>query len=116
MTASINIPAGFRTTAGQRTLIDAVNAALEAGWEAVPGAGLCVRFTEVVQTPAGTPERLCSTPTFERHAFVTIVTAQDRPWSVMVANANVPWRETVESRVSVKRAVEVLGDPGALWR
>jgi hypothetical protein len=102
-------------TRTQRALVDAMNAAVREGrWEAINRR--TIRFAETVETPRyhyGTGPGEWRHSTYTRHVWLEVVTGQ--PWSIFLRVDHGPWVTARDSKVSFKRAFEIIANPGVAF-
>lgn len=99
-------------TKTQQALLDEMKAALDDGtWEHVPATyGFTVRYTEIRRTPDAIPQHWWRHKTYERHQFLTLHHS-----GVIFGDFTAPWVGRRDSRITYKRAFEILRDPAAVW-
>jgi len=110
------------TTMTQRRLKEAIQTALDSGiWVRVPEAhGYVIRYTERdLPTPdwARNPGihgrfALWAGETYDRHVFISIIGGKS--WSLILSVSRAPWARGSDSRITMKRAFDVLADPKAV--
>lgn len=102
-------------TPHQQKLVAAIRAATASGWAKVPGRGISVRWDGPEEpTPESIPARWWGETTYRRTLFVEVVVG--RSWTCFLTVSNNPWTDQRVTQIPMRRAVEVLGDPGAAWR
>jgi hypothetical protein len=102
-------------TPTRQRLKDAIREALASGaWERISDSVFTIRYSERgLITPEDIRSHTWRGDTYNRNVFLSIVTG--RSWSLILTVAPAPWVGARDQKVTFKRALAVLADPGAVF-